>query len=307
VQEIGIGPIGVAFPEERSHTAEHAGRLGIEPQRLASRIGFRALTRMPAGCDTSDLAVGALRALAATGVALADLQCLCVVTQNPDGGGIPSVSSLVHGKLALPHRVATFDVAHGCSGFVYGLGIAKAFMEANGFTRGALVTADPYSKIIDTNDPQTALIFGDAAAATLLTVDPQWRIGRSLYGTAGEEAEVLRVKSDGRFYMHGKRVARFCATIVPQAIQDTLTLNGLDMASIDEVLLHQGSRYIVETIGAAIGAREKTPFLAEDYGNAVSSSLPLALALHVRPETRRVLLSGFGVGLSWATTVLTRA
>lgn len=304
--EIGIGAIGIVLPEQRSDTAGLAERLGISQERLASRIGFRALARMADGHDTSDLALAAVQALLAQGVRLADVQCLCVVTQNPDGGGIPSVSSILHGRLDLPYHVATFDIAHGCSGFVYGLGIAKAFMEAHGFEHGILVTADPYSKIVDTDDLHTALIFGDAAAATLLTTDYTWHIGKVRYGTAGAQAAALRIQDDGLLYMNGKAVAKFCAKVVPEAIMETLDYNQLGLDDIDEVLLHQGSRYIVETIGQALGVPDKTPFLAEEYGNAVSSSLPLALALHVEAATRRVVISGFGVGLSWATTVLTR-
>ena len=73
------------------------------------------------------------------------------------------------------------------------------------------------------------------------------------------------------------------------------------------MLLHQGSRYIVETIGDILGARDKTHFYAADYGNLVSSSLPVALALNVQPQVRRLIACGFGVGLTWATTLLTRA
>lgn len=306
VSDIGIGPIGVALPDQRVDTAPGAIRLGIDAQRLDSRIGFRSLAKKAEHHDTSDLAVQAVEALAAQGLPLQDIGCLCVVTQNPDGGGIPSVSSILHGRLGLPRHVATFDVAHGCSGFVYGLGIVKAFMEAQGMRRGLLVTADPYSKIVDVDDPHTALIFGDAAAATWLTSDYTWQVGQCRFGSAGDQGDALRLEGDGLLYMNGKRIARFCATVIPETIRETLAGNGLVLDDIDEVLLHQGSRYIVETIGEALGVAYKTPFLAAEYGNAVSSSLPLALALHVGPDAKRVVLSGFGVGLSWATTVLTR-
>lgn len=304
--DIGIGQIGVALPHDRADTGPAAVRLGIDAERLGSRIGFRALARKAEHHDTSDLAVQAVEALVAQGVDLSQAECLCVVTQNPDGGGIPSVSSILHGRLGLPRHVATFDVAHGCSGFVYGLGIVKAFMDAQGMRHGVLVTADPYSKIVDVDDPHTALIFADAAAATWLTTDYTWRIGRCEFGSAGDQGDALRLEDDGLLYMNGKRIARFCATVIPDTIHATLAANGLGLDDIDEVLLHQGSRYIVETIGEALGVPHKTPFLAAEYGNAVSSSLPLALALHVRPTASRVVLSGFGVGLSWATTVLTR-
>jgi len=304
--DIGIGEIGVELPAGRIATAEVAPALGISQERLERRLGFTGLARMAAGTDASDLAIAAVGRLVARGFDLGRVQCLCVVTQNPDGAGIPQVSTIVHGKLGLGPDVATFDVAHGCAGFVYGLAIARSFMQVHGHTTGLLITTDPYSKIVDPTDPYTALIFGDAAAATVLTSAPRWRVGATDFGSSGEMREALRVDGAGRLHMNGKRIARLAGTVVPESIRKTIDANGLALSDIDEVLLHQGSRYIVETIGETLGARDKTPFYAAEYGNLVSSSLPVALALHVRDDVRRIIACGFGVGLAWATTLLTR-
>jgi 3-oxoacyl-[acyl-carrier-protein] synthase III len=306
VKRIGIGAIGVALPGRRETTALAAPALGIEPGRLARRLGFRALARKEDGEDSSDLALTAIRALEAKGVALRELECLVAVTQNPDGLGIPPVSTILHGRLDLPQAVASFDIAHGCAGFVYGAAIAKSFMEANGMRRGLLVTVDPYSKIVDRQDPHTALIFGDAAAATLLTDAPEWDIGRTDFGSDGASRSALERRDSGLLYMNGKRIARLCGSVVPHSIARALAINHLTLEDVDEVLLHQGSRYIVETIGAAIGAPDKTPFYAADYGNLVSSSIPVALADQVSAKVATLVLSGFGVGLAWATTVIRR-
>jgi 3-oxoacyl-[acyl-carrier-protein] synthase III len=302
---IGIGAIGVILGSATEATAGRAPGLGIERERLEQRLGFAGLAVKRADQDTSDLALAAVEAL---GPALDPdtLDCLCVVTQTPDGGGIPPVSSILHGRLKLSARVAAFDVAHGCAGFVYGLMLSLSFMQAQGFRRGLLVTSDPYSKIVDREDPHTALIFGDAATATLLQPDPAWSVGRADFGSAGDQRDALRLLPNGRLYMNGKRIARLCHRVVPESVRRTLELNGLSLEQIDQVLLHQGSRYIVETVGQALGVPEKTPFVAAAYGNVVSSSLPVALARHVAPGVKRLVISGFGVGLSWATTVLTR-
>ncbi len=306
MQDIGIGEIGVALPAGRLLTADLAPALGIDPERLERRLGFTGLARMPTGADTSDLAIAAVERLVERGFELGTVQCLCVVTQNPDGAGIPQVSTIVHGRLGLATDVATFDVAHGCAGFVYGLAIARAFMQCHGYTTGLLITADPYSKIVDPSDPYTALIFGDAAAATVLTTRPRWRVGLTDFGSSGDMREALRVDTAGRLHMNGKRIARLAGTVVPDSIRKTIALNSLVLDDIDELLLHQGSRYIVETIGDTLDARAKTHFYAAEYGNLVSSSLPVALAMHVRADVRRLIASGFGVGLAWATTLLTR-
>lgn len=305
-KELGISAIGVALPERRVATAEIAARLGVDPLRLQSRLGFHALARKDDAEDTTDLAVAAVQQLVAQGLDLATVDCLCAVTQNPNGAGIPSLAADLHGRLGLSLDVAAFDVAHGCSGYVYALALTQAFMAAQGLRTGLLVTCDPYSKIVDPEDYQTALIFGDAAAATLLTEDCQWRIGAMDFGTAGSMREALLVGPTRRLRMDGKRISRFCLVTVPQSIQRALARNGLTLEDVDEVLLHQASRYVVEAIGSALNASEKTSFHAAGYGNTVSSSLPIALARHVPATTRRVLISGFGVGLSWASTVLTR-
>jgi 3-oxoacyl-[acyl-carrier-protein] synthase III len=306
MQDIGIGDIGVALPEERIDAVALGPGLGIEPERLERRLGFRALARMPAGSDASDLGYAAVQALTARGFDLSTVQCLCVVTQNPDGAGIPQVSTILHGRLGLGTGVATFDIGHGCAGFVYGLAIARSFMQVHGFVTGLLVTTDPYSKIVDPSDPHTALIFGDGAAATVLTHRPRWRVGQTDFGSNGATRDALYVDSAHRLHMNGKRIARLASTVVPDSIRATLKANGLTLADVDEVLLHQGSRYIVETIGDTLGARDRTHFYAAEYGNLVSSSLPVVLAQNVGDEARRVVLCGFGVGLAWATTVLTR-
>lgn len=306
MMDIGIGDIGVALPELRLDTSALAPALGIDPERLARRLGFTGLARVTPGEDASDLAVKAVAALQGRGFALDAVECLCVVTQNPDGAGIPQVSTILHGRLGLDTRVATFDIGHGCAGFVYGLAITRAFMQVHGFRTGLLVTVDPYSKIIDPTDPHTALIFGDAAAATVLTATPTWRVGATDFGTNGDMRDALHVDARHLLHMNGKRIARMASTVVPKSIEKTIAANHLAIGDIDEILLHQGSRYIVEAIGDALNTRDRTHFYAAEYGNLVSSSIPVALALHVSPHVRRLIACGFGVGLSWATTLLTR-
>jgi len=138
------------------------------------------------------------------------------------------------------------------------------------------------------------------------TTRQRWQVGKITFGTAGAYRESLVREPQSHLAMNGKRIARFCASVVPESILEAVELNGYALGDMELVLLHQASRYIVESIGTVLGVSEKTPFYAAEYGNTVSSSLPLALALHVPESVERVALSGFGVGLSWASTVLTR-
>ena len=232
---------------------------------------------------------------------------LVVVTQNPDGFGLPQVSALLAAKMGLPPSTAAFDIGLGCSGWIYGVATALAFMQMHGMDDGILITSDPYSRIVDTNDRDTAMLFGDASTATVLTRhNPQWRLGRCVFGTDGTQADALHVDATRHLRMNGRAVFNFSATRVPPALEEVMRLNNLVWDDVDRVILHQGSRYIVETIGRRLGQAEKTPFLAAEYGNAVSSSIPLALASGYCDGDRCILAAGFGVGLSWAASALSR-
>lgn len=236
-----------------------------------------------------------------------EIDCIIVCTQNPDGRGLPHTSASVHAALGLPDNCAAFDISLGCSGFVYGLSIIQCFMQGNGLRRGILFTADPYSKIIDQQDKNTSLLFGDAAAATLISDAPVWRTGKFIFGSRGQERNAIQVDpATGKLSINGRAVFTFSATVVPDNIRAMLAANELSLDEIDYFALHQGSRYIVDTIRKRLGVPEyKAPFIAADYGNTVSSSIPIILSA-AGAGLRRIVIAGFGVGLSWASSVLCR-
>ena len=305
---VGIGAITWEIPETRIDNRARAESLAASEELLTDKIGVLRIAQKSPDIETSDMAVAAVRRLFESGAATPDeIECLVLVTQNPDGHGLPQCSAIVHGKLGLPTTCAAFDVSLGCSGYVYGLSVAISFMEANGMKRGLLVTADPYSKIIDMQDRNTSLLFGDAATATLLTDQPVWKMGRCDFGTQGASANELIVRDDGKLYMNGRAVFNFTAKVVPDSIMRALQINNTRLEDVDRFVLHQGSRKIVQFIGERMNVLEYTPFCAGDYGNTASSSIPLVLARDLEPTDRVVLISGFGVGLSWASTVLRRS
>ena len=171
---------------------------------------------------------------------------------------------------------------------------------------GILVTSDPYSKIVDKNDKNTAMLFGDGAAATLLTNNPEWVCLKFDFGTDGSLSDQLEVGLGRRLFMNGRSVFSFSATRVPPSIASVLQKEQMTIDDIDKVFLHQGSKYIVDTIGTRIRAGDKTQFYASEYGNLVSSSIPVAMADNLNSNDNSILISGFGVGLSWASTILKR-
>ncbi|RME60793.1 ketoacyl-ACP synthase III [Candidatus Parcubacteria bacterium] len=303
---IGIEAIGTYLPEQRIDNRRRMGKFGVDEEFLKIKTGMLRLAAKRPDEETSDMCCNAFMDLQQKHyVNIEKIDCIVVCTQNPDDAGLPHVSAIVHAKLGLPDTCAAFDISLGCSGFVYGLSVIQGFMIANGFRKGLLFTADPYSKVIDKEDKNTALLFGDGASVSLIGDDPVWRPGRFLFGTHGMGYEAIKVEKDsGMLTMNGREVFTFSATVVPENIREMLSLNGLGIDDIDCFALHQGSRFIVDTLRKRLQVDPgRVPFVAVDYGNTVSSSIPLLLN-QLPDDMDTVVIAGFGVGLSWASTVL---
>jgi 3-oxoacyl-[acyl-carrier-protein] synthase-3 len=303
----GIESVAVHIPSGYSSNRDLMGVFDVEEAFLVDKIGVLRRAVKAANEDTSDLAFTVLeRLIAQTGLSRDAIDALVVVTQNPDSN-VPHVSGLVHGRAGLSPTCAAFDLSLGCSGYVYGLSILASFLQANGLSRGVLVTCDPYSKIIDPVDKSTALLFGDAATATLIGPNPVLTCGPFTFGTQGDLTGAL-VCQDGMLRMNGREVFNFAVTVIPKDIDRLLSISGLDKAEVDCWLFHQGSRYIVDTLAKRIGLdRSKVRVNILETGNTVSSSIPLLLERELNdPSVRTLVLSGFGVGLSWSSCVCKR-
>jgi 3-oxoacyl-[acyl-carrier-protein] synthase-3 len=305
---IGIKAISSYVPGNFIDNISQAASFGESESFVREKIGAIRLSRMEEGQETSDLAVKAVEALLVkSGLERADIGALVVVTQNGDGAGLPHTSAIVQSKLGLPTTIAAFDISLGCSGYVYGLSVLKGFMQSAGLRNGVLVTADPYSKVIDQTNRVTALLFGDAATATLLSEGAEWDVMPPLFGTDGAGSIHLMVK-DGLLGMNGRQVFNFASLQIPGHIKSYLERAGLQLEDIDSYCLHQGSAAIIDAIARRFPTvRDRFANEMIDIGNTVSSSIPLLLEQRLNDKAlSRILISGFGVGLSWATTLLVR-
>jgi 3-oxoacyl-[acyl-carrier-protein] synthase-3 len=303
---IGIQAIGKYLPVGRIDNKKRIEELNVDETFLEEKIGMLQLAVKSEEEETSDLCVKAFYDLQQiSGIQPNDVECMIVCTQNPDGHGLPHTSAIVHAKLDLLDSCAVFDISLGCSGFVYGLSVIQGFMQANGFSKGILFTADPYTKVVDKSDKNTSLLFGDGATATLISDTPIWRTGKFLFGSHGlDHTSIMVEKNTNKLMMNGRAVFSFSAVIVPKNITEMLVSNSLTVEDIDCFALHQGSHFIVDTIAKRLGVeKSKVPFVAANYGNTVSSSIPLILS-DINRIYERIVISGFGVGLSWASTVL---
>ncbi|MEX5341767.1 ketoacyl-ACP synthase III [Pseudomonas sp. I2] len=307
---IGIKSIASYVPVDGVDNYVQGAKFGKDQDFIFGKIGSTFLPRKEDTQETSDLCVEAARALFAANPALdpASIDAVIVVTQNGDAEGLPHTAAIVQDKLGLATHVAAFDISLGCSGYVYGIYAMKGFMEAAGLKNGLLITADPYSKIVDPEDRNTTMLFGDAATATWMADGAPWQLGKSMFGTDGGGAEFLKT-NDGKFFMNGRQVFNFALLKVPAHLHQLLEASGLQADDIDLFCIHQGSAAIVDAVARRFEEGRPEKFIKDmvETGNTVSSSIPLLLEKHVLgSQHRRVALSGFGVGLSWGSAIIER-
>ena len=299
-----------ALPAHVEANADLADRFGAAA--IAKIIAATGIERRPVARTET---VGELGTLAARQLmdrldwAPETIDLVVVVTQTPDYP-MPSTACLLQNALGLGRHVAAFDLGLGCSGFVYGLSVVSALLAAGAATRALLVTGDITSHLIGPEDRSLAPLFGDAVSVTALEAGGIGRISFDL-GSDGSGAPYLTCRTGGtvepgpaRLFMDGTQVMAFSLKQVRPSIERVLAQAGKTIAEADHVVLHQANAMMLKTLGQKIGATPEQLVVAlKDYGNTSSASIPLALTdcLAGAGGSKRLLLSGFGVGWSWAS------
>jgi 3-oxoacyl-[acyl-carrier-protein] synthase III len=320
-----IRSIAYHLPEGTLCNADLAARFpewGVEKISEKTGINVRHIAS-----DTecaSDLAVAAAEKLfAESGVPRDSVDTLIFCTQTPDYG-LPTSACLIQSRLGLKTSVCAFDFNLGCSGYVYGLGMAHAFIASGQSERVLLLTGDTYTKLLDPEDKTVRTLFGDGATATLVDADEPGAapaIGPFVYGTEGKGGANLICASTGlrgseglaagrnTLYMNGPEIFNFTLASVPLAVAGLLGKASLLLSDVDLFVFHQANKYMLESIRRKIGIPPERFFISmSESGNTVSSTIPIALrdALDagVLKPGMRVMLVGFGVGYSWGATLI---
>lgn len=318
-------------PEQRLTHAEVAARFGEEMARkVAESAGIWERRVAAPGECASDLALRAANDLLARhAIDRASIDLLIFATQTPDYL-LPTTACLLQEKLGLPTACAAFDVNLGCSQYVYSLGVAHSMVSAGLAQRALVLTGDTVSRILHPGDRAVVPLFGDAGTATLVEpAAPGEGFLRFKFGTDGKGAPFLMWPTSGLrqprtpasaqettdksgstrraddMFMDGAAVFVFTLKTVPKLIEELLAAEGLGVGDVDLFVFHQASEMIVESSAKKLKIpREKLHYKLHDVGNSGGSTVGIALTDawlkgRIKPGMK-VVLSAFGVGLSWA-------
>lgn len=259
-----------------------------------------------------------------------EIDFLMLCTQSPDYF-LPSTACILQDRLGIPTSAGAFDYNLGCSGCIYGIAIAKGLIAAGIAKNILLLTAETYSKYLHPLDKSNRSIFGDGAAACLISTDGFAEIGNFVLGTDGSGADNLIVKTgaarqrsatgfsmeddeghvwyDDHLYMNGGAIFNFTLDAVPAMLNLVLEKNGMQKDDVDYYIFHQANKFMLDTI-RKICMLPKDKFYVNliETGNTVSSTVLIGLKncleKGIIKSGSNVMATGFGVGLSWGGTIL---
>lgn len=331
-----IKAISTYLPDEKLTNAQLAEEFGDwDAAKILAKTGIAVRSIAAADECASDLGAAAAKRLFDSGVCSAsDVDFLLFCTQSPDYM-MPTTACLLQDRLGLRTDCGGVDFNMGCSGFVYGLALAKSLIEVGTVGNVLLITAETYSKVINPRDRSVRTIFSDGAAATLVeSVDSEHQfIGPFIFGTDGSGGKEVIVPAGGsrqplsaesaietedqsgnwrsaqNLYMNGPEVFNFAIRTVPRAIAQLLSKWGRSMDEVDCFIFHQANRFMLEHLRDKLKIpTEKFWIDLEDYGNTVSSTIPIALENAKKNRAinagDNVAVIGFGVGYSWAAAMV---
>lgn len=250
-----------------------------------------------------------------------EIDFILFCTQSPDYH-LPTTACILQDRLGLRKDIGALDFNLGCSGFVYGLGVAKGLIATGVAQNILLVTAETYTKYLRKSDKSNRTIFGDGAAATLIRKDETKENFQFILGTDGSGYDNLIVRNGGGrnrinkedesgncLYMNGQKIFLFTIEKIPELVREILEKNNLTKDDVDYYVFHQANAHILRRQREILDIPEEKFYInLEKYGNTVSSTIPIALkdALETGKVKRgqKIMLIGFGVGLSWGATIV---
>lgn len=299
--------------------------------KVAKKVGVDSRHLAAFDETAGDMAEKAARKLFSEyNISPSEIDFLMLCTQSSDYF-LPSTACILQNRLGIPTSAGAFDYNLGCSGCIYGISIAKGLIAAGIAKNVLLLTAETYNKYLHPQDKSNRSIFGDGAAACLISTEGFAEIGEFVLGTDGSGANNLIVKTgaarhktatgqfvedeeghvwyDDFLYMNGSAIFNFTLDAVPAMMKDILAKNGIEKDEIDYYIFHQANKFMLNTIRkVCLLPKEKFYVNLENTGNTVSSTVLIGLKEcldnAVIKTGDKVMVTGFGVGLSWGGTLL---
>jgi 3-oxoacyl-[acyl-carrier-protein] synthase III len=310
---------GSYLPEQVVTNADFAARgLDTNDAWIRERTGIAQRHIAEKTQASSDLALAASRnALQAAGLQASEIDLIVVATSTPDYI-FPSTACLLQAKLGVKGSAA-FDVQAVCSGFVYGLATADAFIRAGTHKKALVVGAEVFSRILDWKDRTTCVLFGDGAGAVVLAASEKPGIHASVLRADGSHADILSVPGNvcggavlGSAFlrMDGQAVFKFAVRVLEESARETVEKAGMKLEDVDWLIPHQANVRILEATAKRLGLpRERLVVPVDHHGNTSAASVPLALDEYVRAGRirpgHRLMLQGVGGGFTWGSSLVT--
>ena len=318
---IGTGSYLPAQRVSKDELAAQLGAKGIETsdEWIVSRSGIQARHYAAADENASDLAVKAAhKALEAAGLAAEDIDLIVVATSTPDFyGNFPSTACIVQHKLGIRNNGAAFDVAAVCSGFVYALSTADAFIKAGNAKNVLVIGTEVFSRILDFSDRSTCVLFGDGAGAVVLTASSEPGVLAVKLHADGSHGDILcgpsnpthaAINGEKYLYMDGQAVFKLAVSVLEKVAYEALEHAKMPASDIDWLIPHQANLRIMNGTAKKLGLpTEKMVVTVNEHGNTSAASIPLALDQAVRDGRikpgHNILMEGVGGGFTWGAVL----
>jgi 3-oxoacyl-[acyl-carrier-protein] synthase III len=332
-QGVRLVGLAAAVPNEREDNLELSSLSEKARSEIVNQVGIRFRHLAPSSVTAADLCESAARPLLEKLAWNAEeVGILLFVSQTPDHVVPGSATQLQH-KLGLPQSAMSLDINQGCAGYVYGMSVIVGMMKSFGIQKGLLLVGDTITKMVSPQDNSIWPIFADAGSATAFELDDAAPDMQFKLGSRGEDFKAIHV-SDGGFRvpvnsdsllpeivsegvirqknqleMNGQAVFTFGLSTVASSISDLLIEVDVQPSALDYLVLHQANQLLNNSIVRKTGFRkEQAPSSLHDFGNTSCATIPVTLVSQLAEQlsTRqlRLMLSGFGVGLSWGNVIL---
>ncbi len=300
--------LGGALPARPTTNAELSRTVDTSDEWISTRTGIRQRYFCGEGESAVTLAIAAARqALERSGLQPAEIGCCICATLSADYA-TPSLACLVQAALGLPENIPVLDVNAACSGFLYGISVARGLLEGCGGRYALVIGCEQLSRLMDMTDRTTCVLFGDGAGAAVLeAADVPFA---ACLGARGDKAILAGGAGPQPSYiqMDGRAVFRFAVDAIPRCIDDILTKTALTLDDVDWVVCHQANERIIDHCIKKLGSPEKFFKNLDHTGNTSAASIPLALnemyEKGLLTAGQKLLCVGFGGGLTWAGTLL---